>query len=76
MLLANCIPERMNWRKREKFRNNRIVSKLVAAVNYETRYEAEKVEHTCVLYLVSGNELVSVFNEDFWNDRTYYIGLR
>ena len=43
--------------KNKDFQNDRIVSKLVAATNYKTRYEAAKVERTCVFYLTVGSKL-------------------
>ena len=41
----------------EDFRSDRIVSKLVAVIVYKTRYEAAKIERTCVFYLTVGNKL-------------------
>lgn len=54
------------------FRNDRVVSKLVAIITCETRYEAAKVEYDCVLYFIAGNRLEDPKNEDFWHIKTYY----
>lgn len=48
-----------------EFRSDRIVSELMPNINYKTRYEVDKAEHTCILCLMLGNELEDPKNEGF-----------
>ena len=58
--------------KNKDFQNDQIVSKLVAAITYETRYEAAKVERTRVFYLTVGSKLEVPERKGFDMVNTYY----
>ena len=60
----------MGYVLNQGFWSNRIVSKLVAAIAYETHYRAAKVERTCVFGSMIGHEsLVSESKGHCWRTK-------
>ena len=55
----------MGYVLNQGFWSNRIVSKLVAAIAYETHYRAAKVERTCVFGSMIGHESLMSESKDF-----------
>ena len=55
----------------QEVQNDIIVSKLVQAITYKTRFTAEKVEHICVLYFTVVNISKVPKGKDFATVHTY-----